>query len=76
MKSLLWYEDEAINLKSEECDDAFDSGDGKLLLKLSEECRLLAESKNLHKMIKAKYYYDGFTCLSNYLEIEKTLVKT
>lgn len=71
-KGLSWYEDEAINLKSKEGDDAFDSGDSKLLLRLMEECRILAENKSLHKMIKTKYYYDGFTCLSNRLETERT----
>lgn len=65
----MWYEEESLNLKSEDCDLAYDNRDGNSLLKLSEECKMLAEDENRHIMIRAKLYYDGFTSLSNYVEI-------
>lgn len=65
----MWYEDDSLNLMSKDCDLAYDNRDGKLLLKLSEKCRLFAEDKNRPIMFRAKLYYDGFTSLSNYVEI-------
>lgn len=65
----MWYEDETLNLKSRDCDLAYDNRDSNLLLELSEECRILAESETIHTMIRAKLYYDSFTSLSNYVEI-------
>ena len=65
----MWYEDESLNLKSEDCDFAYNNRNSNLLLKLSEECRILAESEDRHMMIRAKLYYDSFTSLSNYIEI-------
>ncbi|WP_313630517.1 LA2681 family HEPN domain-containing protein [Enterococcus devriesei] len=65
----MWYEDASLNLMSEDCDLAYDNRNGKLLLELSEKCRIFAEDKNRHIMFRAKLYYDGFTSLSNYTEI-------
>ncbi|MFJ1628322.1 LA2681 family HEPN domain-containing protein [Marinilactibacillus psychrotolerans] len=65
----MWYEDETLNIKSNECDLAYDNENSPLLLKLSEECRILAEDENTHIMIRSKLYYDSFTSLSNYLEM-------
>lgn len=65
----MWYEDDSLNLMSKDCDLAYDNRDGKLLLELSEKCRIFAEDKNRHIMFRAKLYYDGFTSLSNYVEI-------
>lgn len=65
----MWYEDGSLNLKSQDCDLAYDNKDSSLLLKLSEECCLLAKDEAVHKMLRAKLYYDSFTSLSNYIKI-------
>lgn len=62
----MWYTDKNLNMKSDQCDLAWDNRNSDLLLKLSEECRKLAKDQSLHVMIRAKLYYDGFTSLSNY----------
>lgn len=62
----MWYEDDELNKKSAECDDALESKNIELLIRLSDECKKMAE-ENDHLMLQAKHYYNSFTCLSNYL---------
>lgn len=65
----MWFENELMNSISVECDTALDERDTERLLQLSEECRSLAVNQRIHKMLRAKYYYNSFTCLSNYMAI-------
>lgn len=67
----MWYEDPQLKCISEKADRAYDDKNADALLEISEECRLLASSKELHDMIRAKLYYDSFTCISNYIGIKK-----
>ena len=64
----MWYENDQLSEESAACDHALDSKNGELLLKLSDECKVMAE-QNDHLMLQAKHYYNSFTCLSNYLYI-------
>lgn len=72
----MWYRDEEQKKISAKCDEALDQKNTKKLGELSEKCRKLAADDTLHQMVRAKYYYDSFTSLSNYMKIEcKSLSK-
>lgn len=72
----MWYMNEEQKKISAKCDEALDQKNTKKLRELSEKCRKLAIDDTLHEMIRAKYYYDSFTSLSNYMKIEsKSLSK-
>lgn len=66
----MWYLDEYQKEVSAECDAALDKGYIEKLKKLSEKCKELAANTSNHEMIQAKYYYDSFTCLSNYMRLQ------
>lgn len=66
----MWYLDKYQKEVSAECDAALDQGNAEKLKKLSDKCRELAANTSNHEMIQAKYYYDSFTCLSNYMELQ------
>lgn len=66
----MWYEDQEVDSMSLRCDEAKDMEDSEVLLRLSEECRSLSEDSSKLLMVRARYYYNSFTSLSNYLSIE------
>lgn len=72
----MWYRDEKQKKISAKCDEALDQKNTKKLRELSEKCRELATDNTIHEMIRAKYYYDSFTTLSNYMRLKfKSLSK-
>ena len=61
-----WFKDKEEVLISEQCDFATDQKNEQKLLELAEQCKKLGDDKNFHPVLRAKYYYNSFTCFSNY----------
>ena len=68
-----WYENKKSNLFGEQCDDALDNQDCETLLKLVEKAWQLGHNTDEQTILRAKYLYDGFTCLSNWISISSHL---
>lgn len=66
----MWYEDEEVKVIAQKCDSAIDDKDSSLLLELSEECERLGKDYSKSIMIRAYYFYNSFTSLSNYYDLE------
>lgn len=65
----MWYEDKDLRSISIKCDKAQHNQDSSLLLELSEKCKKSGEDSKNSTMIRAYYYYNSFTSLSNYQRI-------
>lgn len=63
-----WWEDTELESMSAACDEAYYKKDIDLMRKLANECDQRANDKSKSNMVRAKYFYNGYTILHDFIE--------
>ena len=65
-----WYEDKDLISLSQKCDEAYFYQDEENMQLLVDKCYKLAHDLKINKMIRARYFYIGFTTQSDLISLK------